>query len=90
MMIVFCVLVAPILSYVTFRSRSVIAAAIAHGTINGTGVISIMMISGGNDLLAGATGLAGFIVLAAINAVIFLSERRSGRLSAYAESPFGV
>jgi uncharacterized protein len=36
----------------------VIAAAIMHGTLNGTVGISIMTLEGGNELLVGSTGLA--------------------------------
>jgi uncharacterized protein len=63
MMIVFCILLAPIMQYLTIKSKSVIAAAIAHGTLNAIAAISIMAVSGGNDLTTGITGIAGFITL---------------------------
>jgi membrane protease YdiL (CAAX protease family) len=75
MMIVLCVLLAPIFSYVRLKAKSVIAAAIMHGTLNGTAGISILVVKGGNDLTVGIVGLAGFIVLAIINLGIFIYER---------------
>jgi membrane protease YdiL (CAAX protease family) len=79
MMTIFTMLLAPILAYVTLKARSVIAAAIAHGTLNGTAGIPLLIIAGGNDLTVGVTGLAGFAVLALVNLTIFAYERfRSG------------
>lgn len=63
MMIIFCILLTPFLIYITIKSKSVIAAAILHGTMNGTYSISLMLTDGGNDLTVGLTGLSGFIAL---------------------------
>ncbi len=82
MMIVFCLLLSPIFSYIRIKSRSVIPAAIAHGSLNATAGLSIMMVKGGNDLTVGVTGLAGFITLLIVNAVIFLSDRSVKNTSA--------
>jgi membrane protease YdiL (CAAX protease family) len=67
MMVVLCVLLAPIFSYIRLRAKSVIAAAIMHGTLNATAGMSILMVKGGNDLTVSVVGLAGFIVLAIVN-----------------------
>ncbi|UCB45747.1 MAG: CPBP family intramembrane metalloprotease [Spirochaetota bacterium] len=75
MMIVWCILLAPIFSYVRMKSKSVIAAAIIHGSLNSTAGLAIMVVKGGNDLLIGVTGFAGFIVLTALNALLFLHNR---------------
>jgi membrane protease YdiL (CAAX protease family) len=72
MMTVFTLLLSPIFSYVSLKARSVIAAAVIHGSLNATAGIAIMVITGGNDLIIGITGLAGFIVLAFINISIFI------------------
>ncbi|MCD6473172.1 hypothetical protein J7K55_08745 [Candidatus Aerophobetes bacterium] len=53
MMVVFCLLLAPIFSYVRLKAKSVIAAAIIHGSLNATSGIAIMVIKEGNDLLVG-------------------------------------
>ena len=67
MMIVWTMLLSPIFSLVRLKSGSVIAAAVLHGTLNASYGLAIMVLKGGSDLLIGMTGLAGFIVLAAVN-----------------------
>jgi len=75
LMTLFCVLLGPVFSYIRLRAGSVIAAAIAHGSLNGTGGLAIVVLRGGNDLTIGITGLAGMIVLAGIDLIIYLIER---------------
>lgn len=75
MMTIFTLLLSPIFSYVRLKAKSVIAAAIIHGSLNATGGLSIMVIKGGNDLTVGVTGLAGFIVLAFVNIGLFIYDR---------------
>jgi uncharacterized protein len=74
MMTIWCLLLTPLFLYVTIKSGSVIAAAIMHGTLNGTAGIAIMLIEGGNDLTVGMTGLAGFISLTIFIAGLFLYD----------------
>jgi len=74
MMTAFCILLAPIMQYLTIKSKSVIAAAIAHGTLNAVTGISIMALSGGNDLTAGIMGAAGFIALFIFVLAIFVYD----------------
>jgi membrane protease YdiL (CAAX protease family) len=76
MMIVFCMLLSPLFCYVTLKSGSVIAAAIIHGSFNGTAGLSIMLIKGGSDLTVGVTGVAGFLVLFAANVLMWLYMKR--------------
>jgi len=76
MMTVWCMLLTPFFLYVTLRARSVLAAAIAHGTLNGTAAIAVMVIDGGDDLTVGMTGLAGFITLAIFTLVLTLYDLR--------------
>lgn len=71
LMTIWCILISPIFSYIRLRSNSVIAAAIMHGSLNGTGVLSIMMLKGGNDMIIGLPGIAGFVVLAFVNIGLF-------------------
>jgi hypothetical protein len=70
------VLLSPWLSYLTLRSGSVVAAAIFHGTFNATAGLAILVVEGGNDLLVGVTGLAGFVVLLLADLGLFLFDRR--------------
>jgi membrane protease YdiL (CAAX protease family) len=75
MMVILCVLLAPIFGYVRFKAKSVIAAAIIHGSFNGTYGLAIVVVKGGSDLTVGVTGLSGFIVLAAINLGLLIYDR---------------
>ena len=75
LMVVFCVLMTPILMYFRQKSRSVIVPAIMHGTFNAVAGLPLMIITPANDLLYGATGLAGMIVLLIVNLCLFLFDR---------------
>ncbi len=74
MMIIMCILLTPLLIYITIKSRSVIAAAIMHGTMNAVAGISIMAINGGNDLTAGITGFPGFITIMIFLIALFIYD----------------
>jgi membrane protease YdiL (CAAX protease family) len=75
MMVVLCILLTPFHLYITIKAKSVIAAAIMHGTMNATVAISIISISGGNDITSGITGLPGFIVLCVFIIILFIYDR---------------
>ena len=75
MMVVFCVLLTPMLMYFRQKSGSVIVPAIMHGTFNGVVGITLILVTPANDLLYGASGLAGFITLSVIDAVIYIYDR---------------
>jgi membrane protease YdiL (CAAX protease family) len=75
MMILFSVLLSPIFGYVRLKSKSVIAAAVAHGSLNGTAGLAIMVVEGGSDLIVGVTGAAGLIVLMVVDVCIFVFDR---------------
>jgi len=75
MMTIWTVLLSPIFSYVRLKARSVIAAAVIHGSLNGTAGLAIMLTHGGDDLTTGLTGLPGFIVLITVNLLILFYDR---------------
>ncbi len=75
MMIIFTLLLSPIFSYIRLKAKSVIAAAVIHGSLNATVGLPLMVIKGGNDLIVGVTGLAGFIALALSNLALFIYDR---------------
>lgn len=77
MMILFCILLSPIFNFIRFKSNSVLAAAIVHGTLNGAGGISIVFIKGGSDIITGINGIIGLTLLAIINAVTYLTIKFS-------------
>jgi membrane protease YdiL (CAAX protease family) len=74
MMIIFCLLLSPLFSYIRLKSKSVVAAAILHGSFNGTTGLSILAVKGGNDLIIGITGAAGFITLLLVDLLILLLD----------------
>lgn len=74
MMTVWCILLTPLFLYITIKAKSVIAAAILHGTLNATAGIAIIVVEGGNDLTVGMTGLAGFISLIIVLLLLFIYD----------------
>lgn len=77
MMTIFTTLFAPLISFARVKSKSVIAAAIMHGTLNGTAGIAILLIAGGDDLTTGLLALPGFIVMAIANVILYFYTRRA-------------
>ncbi len=75
MMTLWCILLSPMFSYITLKANNVIAAAIMHGSLNAVAGLAIMPLAGSKPLLTGIMGLAGFLVLAVINLVIFFFGR---------------
>jgi membrane protease YdiL (CAAX protease family) len=75
MMIVFCILLTPMMIYIVIKSKSVITAAIFHGSNNAIAGITILYITGGNDLTNGVVGLAGFFTLLLINFIFYLFDK---------------
>lgn len=75
MMTIWCILLSPLFLYLTLKAKSVIAAAIMHGTLNATAGIAIMVLSGGNELTIGMTGLTGFIALSIVTAMFFVYDK---------------
>ena len=58
MMVIWCVLLAPLFTLIRSRSGSVIAAAVGHGTLNGIIGISFVYVAGGNVLTNGLLGIS--------------------------------
>jgi len=75
MMVIFCILLSPMMIYMVIKSKSVITAAIFHGTLNAIAGICILYIVGGNDITNGATGIAGFIALLCITLAFYLYDK---------------
>ena len=75
MMVVFCILVGIIELYFVLKSKSMVVAAIMHGTINAVAGLTIYFTQGGNDFLNGMTGLAGFIVMVVAILCIWIYDK---------------
>ncbi|NIK11500.1 CPBP family intramembrane glutamic endopeptidase [Alkalibacillus almallahensis] len=78
MMTVFCILLTPLLSYVTIKAQSIWPAALFHGVVNGTTSIGMMVVAGGHsELINGLTGVYGFVVLIIVNIILFVKIRNT-------------
>lgn len=72
LMTIWCILLSPVFSLVRLKSKSVLTAGIAHGTLNALAGVSIIYIVGGHPLLNGIIGLSGFISLAIVDIIIWI------------------
>ena len=71
MMILWTFLFAPLIAYVRLKARSVIAAAIMHGTLNAVAGIPFVVTCGGDSLTLGILGVPGILVLVLLNIGLF-------------------
>lgn len=69
--VVFCVLAAPICTWLRARSGSVVPSAIFLGTLNATAFLPLMLTRGGTDLTLGILGLPGLAILLALNLTLW-------------------
>lgn len=74
--IVFCMLAAPLATYLRDRGHSVIAAGIFHGTINAVAGLAALTLNAAPFPWAGVVGIGGFITLALLVAAIWFSQQR--------------
>ena len=75
LMVVMCILLGVIELYFVLKSKSMIVAAIMHGTINALAGMVIYFILGGNDFLNDMPGLSGFIVMAVTILCIWIYDK---------------
>ena len=75
LMVILCLLLTTMLMYFRKKSGSVIVAAIMHGTINAVAGVTSIVVTPANDLLFGAAGLAGMIVLLVVDVCLYLYDR---------------
>lgn len=75
MMIIWCILLSSVITYIVIKSKSVITAAIYHGTLNAIAGIGVLYLVGGNDLTNGVTGFAGLISLLLMNTAFFFYDK---------------
>jgi len=79
MMVVFTALQTPLLVFVRLKANSVFASAVFHGTLNGLGTLTVIAVTGGNNLTASMVGMSGFIVLFGLNIALWqLMRQRDG------------
>lgn len=75
MMVLLCTLLTMMLMYFRKKSGSVIVAAIMHGTINAVAGVTALVVTPECDLLYGAAGAAGMIVLLVVDVCLYLYDR---------------
>lgn len=75
--VVFCILLSPLMTLVRDRGGSVVAAGIAHGTINAMGGLTAAFVSNPAFPWVGIVGIGGFIALALAVGVLIWMQRRS-------------
>jgi membrane protease YdiL (CAAX protease family) len=88
LMTVWCILLAPLFTLIRLKSGSVIAASIAHGSLNASIGISLVYIVGGHSLWNGFHHISGFILLALVNLVIWKTGIYRHRVVGKAQSFF--
>jgi len=84
MMTVFTVVWSPLLAYLVVWGRSVLPAAMAHGTINAVGGITLVFLDGGSRFLSGMMGLVGILLAAGTCGVLRWHQQRNE--AAFAEA----
>jgi membrane protease YdiL (CAAX protease family) len=71
LMVVFTTLLAPLLAWVRRESQSTWGPALAHGVLNGSAGLALVLLRGGDDLTVGVTGLSGLTVLTLANLALW-------------------
>lgn len=74
MMVLMCITLTPIITYIRIKAKSVVAAAIVHGTLNATCGLALIYTENYNDLL-GIAGVAGITVFLLTDIILFLVDR---------------
>jgi membrane protease YdiL (CAAX protease family) len=69
-MLIYVLLFSPVLTALRMRARSVLAPAIFHGTADGTVLMTLALVRGGDDLTTGWGSLACIAVLVIVNLVL--------------------
>ena len=75
LMVVLCILLCIIELYFVLKAKTMIVAAIIHGTFNAIAGLVLLFIHGGNDFLNGMTGLAGFIAMGVTILCIWIYDK---------------
>lgn len=81
LMVVFCVLAGVLELYFVLKTKSMIVAAVMHGTINAVAGMTIYFTLGGNDFLNGMTGLSGFIIMVVTILCVWIYDKHVSKES---------
>ncbi len=61
LMIVFCIIMSFLFSYVRLRSGNLLAPCVLHGCINGSAQLCVLFVAGGHELVSSIVGLLGML-----------------------------
>jgi membrane protease YdiL (CAAX protease family) len=75
MMTAWTIFLTPLMNYVVKKTGSVISAAVFHGVLNAVPGVALAYVKGGDELIVGITGLAGFMSLAVLNGGMVLYDK---------------
>lgn len=89
MMVVFCMLLGIIELYFVVKTKSVIVAAIMHGTINAVVQCTTFFVLGGNDLTNGLPGLSGFITMLLTIILLYVYDKYLSRDCIFSKTLIG-
>jgi len=78
MMVLWCVGVSPIVSWIRIKGGSVAVAALFHGAINGFSGLTTLLLVGSEELTGGLLGAAGLLTLLVANLALWLYGRGGG------------
>jgi membrane protease YdiL (CAAX protease family) len=78
MMTALAVALSPPLAFLRERAGTVLAAAVAHGTLNAVAALPYLFVAGRGRLWIGVTGVAGLAVLLAVNAAVAWARADAG------------
>ena len=70
MMVLFCVSLSPLHSWVRERSQTVFGPAVLHGTLNASAGLPALLFIGGSPFLTGVLGLAGMLAIAFVTGAV--------------------
>lgn len=74
-MSVWTMLFSPLIAFISNRAESVVAAAVMHGSLNGTAIAPTLLLRGGDSLRVGVMGVAGILVLVVLNVGLYWMVR---------------
>lgn len=77
LMIIWCILLTPILMLLRYKTKSILASAIFHSSINAMALLGILFITNGNELTMGLTGIPGMVILFIVNCIVFFLIKKN-------------
>ena len=86
MMVGMCILLGIIELYFVLKAKSMVVAAVFHGTINALAGTVIYFTLGGNDFLNGLPGLSGFIAMALTIVCLWIYDKYISKESIFSNT----